>query len=136
MVAYNFTASMASKVAGRTKNQTIRPLGRKRHARPGEAVQLYTGMRTKHCRKLVNPDPICVAAVPVWMTNSFQHGPGVWVVDGIFLDTNRMEELALLDGFYDAPMPVFAMAEFFLSHYGEQFEGVLIRWQIASEAAQ
>ncbi|MGY0779836.1 S49 family peptidase [Azospirillum argentinense] len=46
------------------KRQTIRGAsGGKRHARPGELVQLYTGMRTRQCRKL--GEGRCVAAEPV-----------------------------------------------------------------------
>lgn len=33
----------------RPKRQTIRANGKRRHARPGEIVQLYYGMRTKAC---------------------------------------------------------------------------------------
>lgn len=49
MVAYSFKASFEAPIIGRTKRQTIR-LPRKRHARPGEILQLYVGMRTRSCR--------------------------------------------------------------------------------------
>lgn len=58
MVAYSFSTAFVGAIVARTKRQTIR-LPRKRHARPGERVQLYQGMRTRHCRKLI-PDPVCV----------------------------------------------------------------------------
>jgi len=48
MVAYNFQKRFVSRIEDGTKGQTIRR-ERKRHARPGELLQLYTGMRTKHC---------------------------------------------------------------------------------------
>ena len=61
MVAYSFNTAFVPDIEARTKRQTIR-LPRKRHARPGERVQLFTGMRnmrTKRCRKII-PDPLCV----------------------------------------------------------------------------
>lgn len=36
----------------RPKRQTIRANGRRRHARPGEALQHYHGMRTTKCFKI------------------------------------------------------------------------------------
>ncbi len=62
MVAYSFKAQFAEPILGGTKRQTIRA-NRKRHARPGELMQLYTGMRTRNYRLLMNPR--CVAVFPV-----------------------------------------------------------------------
>ena len=59
MVAYNFHPRFADAVARGEKRQTIRALRKNGHASPGDRLQLYTGMRTKHCRKLVTPDPVC-----------------------------------------------------------------------------
>lgn len=52
MVAYNFQPRFAPDVAAGRKLQTIRAEGRRTHAKAGDRVQLYTGMRTKACRKL------------------------------------------------------------------------------------
>lgn len=49
MVAYNFKAGFIPAIQTREKQQTIR-LPRKRHARPGEALQLFTGPRMKPLR--------------------------------------------------------------------------------------
>ncbi len=57
MVAYSFAKQFAEKVESGEKLQTIRAKGKRRPARPGEALQLYTGMRTKSCRKL--RDAVC-----------------------------------------------------------------------------
>jgi hypothetical protein len=65
MVAYNFKPQFAPLVEAGTKLQTIRAERRSRHAAPGEAIQLYTGMRTKACRKLLTPDPICQSVEPL-----------------------------------------------------------------------
>ncbi|MEJ0016825.1 MAG: ASCH domain-containing protein [Acetobacteraceae bacterium] len=47
MVAYSFKRDFAAPILAGIKRQTIRA-DRRRHARPGEVLQLYTGMRTKH----------------------------------------------------------------------------------------
>lgn len=49
MVAYSFAPRFRAPILAGTKLQTIRA-DRKRHARSGEVLQLYTGMRTRHCR--------------------------------------------------------------------------------------
>jgi len=49
MVAYSFKAQFREPILAGTKRQTIRA-DRKRHARLGEALQLYTGMRTRQCK--------------------------------------------------------------------------------------
>lgn len=77
MVAYSFQKRFLPKiVAGLEpgpwlpgmKRHTMRQprSGRSRHARPGETIQLYTGMRTKHCRQVgrvrcIGLVPMCVA---------------------------------------------------------------------------
>ena len=58
MVAFNFKPRFAEAVASGTKRQTIRAT---RRAKPGDRLQLYTGQRTKSCRKLIEPDPVCTA---------------------------------------------------------------------------
>ena len=57
MVALSFKAQFAPPIVAGIKRQTVRA-GRKRPPRAGERLQLYVGMRTKHCRKII-PDPIC-----------------------------------------------------------------------------
>lgn len=49
MVAYSFKFRFVDDIRQGIKPHTIRN-DRKRHARPGEQVQLYTAMRTKACR--------------------------------------------------------------------------------------
>lgn len=47
----------------RPKRQTIRAIGKRRHARPGETLQLYTAMRTKQCEKI--GEARCIAVLPI-----------------------------------------------------------------------
>lgn len=100
MVAYSFHPCFERDVAGLIKLQTCRS-HRRRHARPGEAVQLYTGMRTRHCRKLVDPDPICtmlhelrfdIPAGRLEQEMSIE-------IDGIALDQTKARAFAIADGF-------------------------------------
>lgn len=63
MVAYSFNKRFAGPIQQDFKTQTIRP-PRKRHARPGETVSLYCGMRTRDCFRII-PDPICTEVLHI-----------------------------------------------------------------------
>ncbi len=58
MVAYSFKQRFLDPIVSGTKTQTIRGNGKRRHARVGDSLQLYCGMRTKACMKII-ADPIC-----------------------------------------------------------------------------
>ncbi|ORE93225.1 hypothetical protein [Aurantimonas sp. 22II-16-19i] len=65
MVAYSFQKRFVDAIEADEKRQTIRGL-RKRHARYGEELQLYQGMRTRHCRligrrRCLSVDPIAIS---------------------------------------------------------------------------
>ncbi len=107
MVAYSFNKIFVPQVEDWTKRQTVRG-HRKRHARPREPVQLYTAMRTRHCRKLVDPDPVCTAVHEIrvevgdkmLLPSSF--GPGS--IEGIEINGRELnpwgiETFATNDGF-------------------------------------
>lgn len=49
MVAYSFQRRFVPAILDGSKTHTLRG-PRRRHAREGEALQLYTGMRTRQCR--------------------------------------------------------------------------------------
>ncbi|EKV02364.1 hypothetical protein Lepto7375DRAFT_4592 [Leptolyngbya sp. PCC 7375] len=116
MVAYNFKQQFAPLIRSGAKQQTIRARRKNRHAIAGEPVQLYTGMRTKSCIKLIDPDPLCRAVLPISID-------GVEVlIDGTPLMGEELEELAVEDGFNSFK----ELAEFFKPRM--PFEGVLIAW--------
>lgn len=138
MVAYSFKAFFAPQIVCGLKRQTVRA-NRKRHALPGEALQLYTGMRTKHCRKIL--DAVCESVTPVtfWITpNSIDLKVG-GARPQDRLSPEEAERLAADDGF--APGAICAidavgktalenMHDFWLREHGVgRFEGVLIRWR-------
>lgn len=133
MVAYSFKAQFEKPIAALDKRQTVRG-DRKRHARPGEALQLFVGMRTKHCRKILTPDPICLDARHIAI--EFDLAGSNWItsieIDGIGLDDDEIEAFALADGFEGKGLFTARqrMGAFWrLHHGGQSFEGVVIRWE-------
>ncbi|MFO6448822.1 hypothetical protein ACLBKU_16935 [Erythrobacter sp. NE805] len=137
MVAYSFAPQFIAPIVARTKLQTVRA-NRRRHARPGELIQLYTGMRTKHCRKIVDDDPVCIRLweIRIAVDASARRRIAAMTLDGIVLCEPEMEAFAQRDGFVaDAEYSALRrMGEFWLkahAHLGSQFlfEGVCVRWE-------
>lgn len=76
MVAYSFQRQFAERILDGTKGGTIRAARKRQpyygtpgahrpagHARPGEELQLYTGIRTKQCQLIARRQ--CVAVEPI-----------------------------------------------------------------------
>lgn len=139
MVAYSFQRCFASQIAFGLKCQTVRA-DRLRHARPGEAIQLYTGMRTRHCRR-IRPDVVCqdISRIQIDVA-SF----GIrYIKTDVWITGYDLEEFARADGFDPAQIDgateqmesssaLQNMSRFWLENYGEGlFEGVLIRWRLS-----
>lgn len=105
------------------KRQTIRRVGKRRHARPSELVQLYHAMRTKQC--FLIGEAVCtdVASVIIWVN----HDTIAIVRSQMMLSRPEMEEFARQDGFADAA----DMAAFWRTEHAgvEKFEGLLIKWE-------
>lgn len=91
MPAYNFKAQFADKVKTLTKRQTIRPK-RKRPTKPGDTLYLYTGMRTRQCRKLLETKCKSVEPVDIYLEGD------VWV-NGQKLLPNELIAFVQADGF-------------------------------------
>ena len=152
MVAYSFKPMFAERIQSGAKCQTIRA-HRKRHAREGERMQLFTGMRTKHCERII-PDPLCLGVQPIRIdlrglegcfkgpTSEAEARPLLARVTVDFacerLSAEQCETLAIYDGFggYAWPgtrdeMSAFAaMVSFWIMEHGPiLFEGVQIAWQ-------
>ena len=121
MPALNFKARWADKVESGEKPHSIRAW-RKRPFKIGDRVYLYTGMRTKACRKLGESD--CIDAPPIIIRK--MEGVGVSVIVGSdLLSTYQAEQLARADGFDDLE----EFGAFFLPT-GGTFYGQLIRWAV------
>ena len=128
MVAYSFKKQFGPPILAGTKAQTIRA-DRKRHARPGELVQLFTGMRTRQCRRLGEAPCVAVWPIELHLRDGIVFANGGWIRTEEDLDA-----FARQDGFCDwSAMVAFWAAE----HPGvEVFEGVLIRWQPLAPIAE
>jgi hypothetical protein len=121
MVAYSFKSQFAAPIAARTKVQTIRA-ERKRHARLGETLQLYTAMRTVHCRLIGLA--ICIGVGEVRLDLK-QGRVDLWT--GIQLTTPAdLDAYAIRDGFADWA----AMRLFWAKTHpaATTFTGVAIEW--------
>ena len=116
MVAINFSAQFAGPVERGEKLQTIR---HKVRCKPGDALQLYTGMRTKACRKL--RDAVCSAVVPVSITR------GTLEVGGSVYMSDTAAAFARADGFKDYT----EMWQWFEDRYAApRFTGHVIQWDV------
>ncbi len=133
MVAYSFKNQFVEPISTLAKRQTVRGL-RKRHARVGEPIQLYTAMRTRHCRKILARDPICtgVDSIEISFDSDTQAIISTISINGVPLDDDAIEAFALADGF-TAGFFLSArqrMGQFWLKAHGsDPFTGVVIRWE-------
>lgn len=122
MVAYNFKSQFADDVESGKKRQTIRANGKRPHARPGQELQLYTGMRTKGCRKL--KDTICLETLPVSINRTLSETRITMVIGGVEIVGYQLEDMAHKDGFKNSD----DLFTFFEETHGLPFEGTLISW--------
>ena len=128
MVAYNFQSRFADQIRSGKKTHTVRRNSKRRHARKGERLQLYTGMRTKACAKILDIDPVCIDALPIeividadskWITSITIGGVPV----------RSLNRFARADGF----ISLAEMSGFFLAMHGPGvFRGTLIEWRAES----
>lgn len=106
------------------KRQTIRAVGKRRHARTGDKLELYTGMRTKQCRL------IGMARCTRTREITIHVGKRTLLI-GIqgmenALSGDALHEFARRDGFAD----VADMCAFWNKEHGPgRFSGVLIEWE-------
>lgn len=125
MVAYSFNPRFVPLIESGRKCQTIRQ-PRKRHAHPGEELQLYTGQRTRNCRLLGRAKCVSVHEIELF-TYSFCLLS--IELDGIPFDGD-MNAFAIADGFTGLA----DMWGFWRKTHGfGEFRGVLVRWAPLSE---
>lgn len=118
MPALNFKKEFAPKVERREKRQTIRALRKDgRNPRPGQTLYLYTGMRTKYCKKL--DEVICKSVESIIINYDFT----VMIRDE-WLNVWQEKELAKNDGFNSYG----DFIDFFRKTHGLPFYGLLIKW--------
>jgi hypothetical protein len=127
MAAYNFKTRFIEPIRGGVKTQTIRPIGRRVHAKPGGRLQLYTGMRTAKCEKILATDPVCLEVLPVRLDFRRSLDPLIFV-DQSELTRKQAEQFARADGFESLK----EMGEIFTEIYGAVRDGMLvIKWGLA-----
>lgn len=116
MPAFNFQPTFADLVESGQKTQTIR---KTLCGKVGDPVYLYTGQRTKQCRKL--GEGVVVDVAPVEIVSR----PVIRVLMSS-LDVLYMDSFARNDGFANAG----EMFNWFSKQYGLPFEGWLYRWRL------
>lgn len=123
MVSYNFQKQFADDVEYGIKTQTIR---QKERAKKGDRLQLYTGMRTKSCRKLT--DAICTDVKPIMIDAMGITISGRRLLAGsAYRDEaeDRDNDFAKKDGFEGFS----ELAEWFSNRYGLPFHGFITYWR-------
>jgi hypothetical protein len=109
------------------KFQTIRSKGKRRHARYGEIVQLYHGMRTKHCFKI--GDGRCSGNSDIYI--GFGAKIDIIRIFGVYLIEHKtakdLDGFSRKDGFNDWA----DMRGFWAEEHPDvkDFHGVLIEWK-------
>lgn len=109
------------------KRQTIRAIGKRRHARPSEILQLYYAMRTKQCRSIGVARCTDVKNIRISIeTNKVEIEEDIWRE---IRTRSALNQFARSDGFEDwADMQAFWRKE----HRGKRvgpFVGVMIEWE-------
>ena len=116
------------------KRQTIRAHGARRHARIGDAVRCYWGMRTKGCFLIGEGKCVAVRGVYLKWTefSEFDTFPVAEIAPGRCKRQGDLEKIPDLDAFAqsDGFDDFGEMREFWRENHGyESFEGLLIRWE-------
>jgi len=127
MVSYSFQKRFVNPILAGTKRQTIRKpriAPSSRHAREGDELQLYTGLRTKYCKLIGRAT--CIAVVPIRL--EVRIGRVTYIQTGVTFTTEHelLDRFAQADGFTDwREMQTY----WHKLHPGvDLFEGVLVRW--------
>ena len=128
MVAYSFQRQFVPKILFGTKTQTIRRLraSSSRHARPGEMMSLYIGMRTKHCSLIgtATCERLSVATIDFHKRIiDLEHSDGtterIWRAG--------LDRFAVADGFENWAEMLGFWSRY---HFGVAiFEGIIIHWK-------
>lgn len=124
MPLLGFKNEFAQMVEEWIKRHTIRARRKDgRDPKRGDILYCYTGLRTKHCRKLVNAR--CTAVLPIHITKN-----GHVILCGCRLNRADIYELAYADGFrHPAKAVVIGIFfQFFKRTHGLPFHGLLICW--------
>lgn len=140
MVAYSFKGRFEDRIRAKSKIQTIRAVGRKRHARPGERMTMTSGDRY-HPRQIGSGT--CTAVLPVTLNFESKTKGGRRLAAHVVIDqpegnatvirTGDLDAFARCDGFDDWA----DLCAFWRTTHGEleSFSGLLILWGDTFEPA-
>lgn len=120
---YGFQDRFVKQIQDGTKRQTIRAVGRRKHAQRGDALQLYARPRQKGMYKIID-DPVCRRREQI-VINVTHRGFASIEVDGQKLTPDEVLHLARQDGFLHSA----EMWQFWRKTHGVgEFLGYLISW--------
>lgn len=129
MVAYSFKGRFIEPITTRCKRQTIRAIGKKRHARPGEQIQLYTGDRF-HPRKMGEAKCLSSITITLAFGDSCKRPLVIFgdpLVGQVLVAPAHLDGFAVNDGFADWQ----ALADFWAETHAPlpaEWTGILITW--------
>lgn len=126
MPAFNFKKQFADDVRYGIKRQTVRADRKdgRLHAKVGDKIKLYTGMRTKECELLAEATVTQIARVRIEPTCMYVNGkplPASLYSRDCEQTDNEFAEADGFESFMD-------MADWFSAVHGLPFEGTLIKW--------
>lgn len=109
MPSFNFKPEFVPDILANKKGGTIRMTQR---CKPGQTMFLFTGMRTKKCKR-IGTKP-CVGVMPIQVTES-----RFLLLNGVYLGLQDSNDFAKADGFRDLD----AFFKFFENQYGLPYSG-------------
>ncbi len=116
MVAFNFRARFVDAIKSGKKTSTIRKSLR---CKVGNNMQLYTGQRTKACKKIA--DAVCVGTGIVGISND---DIKLYATDGVV--PKGQDGLVTTEGFSSKE----DLISFFSEHHGLPFVGYAYFWEV------
>ena len=117
MPALNFLARLAPLVESGAKRHTVRREA-KRPIKAGDPLYLFTGMRTKSCRRLIDTE--CTLVTPIRITEFRE-----LIIRGWSQGPDEREAFARADGLSSYR----ELADWIESNYGLPFDGVVVHWR-------
>ena len=125
MPAFNFKPQFADDVESGKKLQTIRAVRKdgRGPCKVGDTITLYTGMRTKACRKLGFAKCTDITAVSI---HEYPEGTPQLFIAGVMILNE--DDFAKDDGFENSA----EFYKFFEETHGLPFRGWLIEWELCS----
>ena len=121
MALISFKKKFAGLVESGIKRQTIRQ-ERKRPFIKGETLYLYTGLRTKACRKL--GEAVCKNVTEIIIFNNGFVLVPFGAVQNQYISKKVLNAMAVADGFKNWE----EFKDFFQTNYSLPFNGLLIEW--------